>query len=106
GRVAVRSGDETFVARAGDYVSQPAGVPQTFFVLDEQPAVLLQIHAHDDFLNFIRQAGKLATIHTQPPDQPLNFDALYQIAAATGQPVIGPPMTAEEAARIVLAAEQ
>ena len=100
GRMAVRSGDETFVARAGDYVSQPAGVPQTFFALDENPAVLLQTHANEDFLNFIRQVGEPATNHALPPDQPLDFDMLYKVAAETGQPVIGPPMTADEAAMI------
>ena len=106
GRIAVRSGDHTFVAHAGDYVAQPAGVPQTFFVLDHQPAVLLQTHTNDDFLNFIREAGLPATNRTHAPDQPLDFEALYKIAAATGQPVIGPPMTEAEAAAIVAEAEQ
>jgi mannose-6-phosphate isomerase-like protein (cupin superfamily) len=106
GRMAIRSGDKTFVAQAGDYVSQPAGVPQTFFALDEKPAILLQTHANEDFLNFIRQVGVPATDRTQPPDQPLDFDELYRVAAATGQPVIGPPMTADEAAMIVSTAEQ
>ena len=106
GRMAIRSGGETFVARAGDYVSQPAGVPQTFFALDEQPAVLLQTHANDDFLNFIRQVGVPATDRTYPPDQPLDFDALYKAAADTGQPVIGPPMTEAEATTISSAAER
>jgi mannose-6-phosphate isomerase-like protein (cupin superfamily) len=105
GRMAVRSGDETFVARAGDYVSQPAGVPQTFFALDGNPSVLLQTHANDDFLNFIRQAGVPATDRIHPPDQALDFDELYRIAAATGQPVIGPPMTEEEAISIASATE-
>ncbi len=106
GRLAVRCGDETFVAHAGDYVSQPPGVPHTFFALDEKPAVMLQTHANDDFLRFIHQAGVPATSRIQPPDQPLDFDALYQVAAATGQPVIGPPMTAAEAAMIVSTAER
>jgi mannose-6-phosphate isomerase-like protein (cupin superfamily) len=106
GRMAIRSGDETLVAQAGDYVSQPAGVPQTFFALDDKPAVLLQTHANDDFLNFIRQAGVPATDRTQPPDQPLDFDMLYKFAADTGQPVIGPPMTEDEAAMIDSTAER
>ena len=106
GRMAMRSGDETFVAQAGDYVSQPAGVPQTFFALDEKPAVLLQTHANEDFLNFIRRVGEPATDRTQAPDQPLDFDMLYRVAAETGQPVIGPPMTEDEAAMIVAAADQ
>jgi mannose-6-phosphate isomerase-like protein (cupin superfamily) len=60
GRIAVRCGDDTLVARAGDYVSQPKGVPHTFFVLDDQPAVILQTHDGEDFLNFIKQAQILA----------------------------------------------
>jgi mannose-6-phosphate isomerase-like protein (cupin superfamily) len=106
GHMAIRSGDETFVAHAGDYVSQPAGVPQTFFALDGKPAVLLQTHANDDFLNFIRQAGVAATDRINLPDQPLDFDQLYKLAAATGQPVIGPPMMEDEAARIASEAER
>jgi mannose-6-phosphate isomerase-like protein (cupin superfamily) len=105
-RMAIRSGDETLVAQAGDYVSQPAGVPQTFFALDGKPAVLLQTHANDDFLSFIRRASVPATDRTQPPDQPLDFDMLYKLAADTGQPVIGPPMTEAEAAMIASAAER
>ena len=105
GRLAVRSGDKAFVARAGDYVSEPAGVPQTLFALDGKPAVLLQTHAEDDFLNFIHQAGVPATDRSQPPTEPLDFDKLFKIAAATGQQVIGPPMTAVEAERIASEAE-
>ena len=81
------------------------GRQKTFFALDEKPAALLQTHANDDFLNFIRQVGEPATNRTQPPDQPLDFDMLYKVAAETGQPVIGPPMTESEAAMIVSASE-
>ena len=51
GRIAVRCGDDVLVAEAGDYVCQPKGVPHTFFVLDDQPAVILQTHDGDSFLN-------------------------------------------------------
>ncbi len=61
---------------------------------------------NEDFLNFIRQVGELATDRTQPPDQPLDFDMLYRVVAETGQPVIGPPMTEDEAAKIVVTAQQ
>jgi hypothetical protein len=74
----------------------PAVVSQTFFALDEKPAVLLQTYANGDFLNFIRQVGVPATNRIQPPDQPLDFDVLYKVAAATGQPVIDSPITAAE----------
>lgn len=78
----------------------------SIFALDEKPAVLLQIHANEDFLNYIRQVGDPATNRTQPPDQPFDFDMLYRVAAETGQPVIGPPMTKDEAAKIVAASVQ
>jgi len=103
GQIAVRCGNDTFVARAGDYVSQPKGVPHTFFVLGDQPTRILQTHDGEDFLNFIKQAGIAVTGPVrQPEDQP-DVDWLYQIADATGQPVTGPPMSAEEAAQILAA---
>jgi len=107
GRLAVRCGDETFVAGPGDYVSLPHGVPHTFFVLDDQPAIMMQVHTDGSFLDFIRQVGVPATDRTPPrPDGPPDLDALYQVAAATGQPVIGPPMSADEAAAVAAAAAQ
>jgi hypothetical protein len=82
-------------------VSQPKGVPHTFFVLDDKPAVTLQTHDGDSFLNFIRQAGVAATGPIPPDGEPPDLDWLFQVAASTGQPVIGPPMSAQEAARIL-----
>jgi mannose-6-phosphate isomerase-like protein (cupin superfamily) len=105
GRIAMRCGDETFVASPGDYVSLPHGVPHTFFVLGEQPAVMIQVHGDGSFLDFIRQVGAPATNAAAPATQgPPDFDAMYRVAAATGQPVIGPPMSADEAAAVSAAA--
>ena len=105
GRIAVRCGEDVLVARPGDYVSQPKGVPHTFFVLDGQPAVILQTHDRDDFLNFIKQAGVPAAGPVPPAGEQPDTDRLFQIAASTGQPVIGPPMTEEEAAQILAASD-
>lgn len=102
GRLIVRSGEETDIAEAGDYVSLPAGVPQTLYALDE-PAVLLQTHAREDFLEFIRRAGVPMTPGSTPPDGPLDFERLHEIAGATGQRVVGPPMSDDEAERIAAA---
>jgi mannose-6-phosphate isomerase-like protein (cupin superfamily) len=103
GTIAVRCGDDTFVAQAGDYVSQPKGVPHTFFVLGDQSARILQTHDGEDFLNFIKQAGIPAAGPVPPAGDQPDLNWLYQIADATGQPVTGPPMSAEEAAQILAA---
>ena len=61
---------------------------------------MLQVHADDSFLRFIREARLLAASRTLPPAGPIDLDAAFQIAARTGQPVVGPPMSEEEAAVI------
>jgi quercetin dioxygenase-like cupin family protein len=105
GRIAVRCGEDVLVARPGDYVSQPKGVPHTFYVLDDQPAVILQTHDGDSFLNFIKQAGVPAGASADsPPAGESDMEAMLAIAAATGQPVIGPPMSGQEVEQILATA--
>jgi len=96
GELAVRCADQTFVARAGDYVSLPKGVPHTLRVISTDEAVLLQTHDGPDFLHFIRAVGVPAS-QPRPDLAALNFEAMNTVAGQTGQPVLGPPMTAEEA---------
>jgi len=88
------------IRHAGDYVALPHGVPHTFRVVGDEPGVMLQVHADDSFLRFIRKAGQPAPSRTLPPGRALvtDMDAAIQTAARTGQPVIGPPMSDEEAA--------
>ena len=100
GRMAWKCGGDTFVAKAGDYVALPAEVPHTFFVLDGEPASFLQTHADDSFMNFIRAVGVRATGPTLPASGPLDREAVLKAAAETGQPIIGPPMTGDEAKAI------
>jgi mannose-6-phosphate isomerase-like protein (cupin superfamily) len=104
GELAVRCGDDTFVARAGDYVSLPEGIPHTLRVVSDQEAVLLQTHAAASFLNFIKAVGIPAT-DPRPDMAMLDFAAMNRVAGETGQPVVGPPMSAEEATAIVATAQ-
>jgi quercetin dioxygenase-like cupin family protein len=97
GRMVWKCGEDTFVAKAGDYVALPAGVPHTFFVVDDAPATLLQTHADDSFLEFIRAVGTRAEGPNLPPPRPLDREAVQRAAAETGQPIQGPPMTSDEA---------
>jgi mannose-6-phosphate isomerase-like protein (cupin superfamily) len=102
GRLAVRCGDETFVASPGDYVSLPAEVPHTLRVVSDEEAVMLQTHSGETFLEFIRRVGVPAA-QARPNLSTLDFGAMNDVAAQTGHPVLGPPMSAEEAAAIVQA---
>ncbi|HTS97488.1 MAG TPA: cupin domain-containing protein [Streptosporangiaceae bacterium] len=101
GQLAMRCGDETFAVEPGAYVALPHGVPHTFRVVGDQPAVMLQVHADDSFLTFVKAVGQPAAGRTLPADaSAMDMDAALKIAAQTGQPVVGPPMTDEEAALI------
>ena len=65
--------------------------------------MLFQIHAAASFLNFIKAVGIPAT-RPRPDVATLDFAAMNAVAGETGQPVLGPPMSAEEAQEIVAAA--
>ena len=102
GRLAIRCGEQAFAVSPGDYVALPHGVPHTFRVVSDEPAVMLQVHGDDSFLRFVRAAGQPAPSRTLPPGglPAGDMEAALQAAARTGQPVIGPPMSEEEAALI------
>lgn len=103
GELVLRSGNDSFVARAGDYVSLPKGVPHTLGNIGEEEAILLQTHDGPSFLNFIRAVGVPAT-QPRPDLSTVDFAAMNRVAAETGQPVLGPPMSTDEAAAIRAAA--
>jgi hypothetical protein len=67
---------------------------------------MLQVHTDDSFLRFIQAVGVPAATPTLPASTQLGipFDDMPRIAADTGQPVIGPPMSDDEARRIASAA--
>jgi Cupin domain len=88
GQLAMRCGEDTFVATAGDYV------------VGDQEAVLLQTHDADSFLVFIRRIG-IPCDQPQPDPASLDYAAMNHVAGETGQPVLGPPMPQEEARAII-----
>jgi len=49
GRMAVRCGDEEYIAEAGNWVSMPRGVPHTFRVVGDHPARILTVHDNATF---------------------------------------------------------
>jgi hypothetical protein len=96
----MRCGDDTFVATAGDYVSLPKGVPHALSNVGEEEAVLLQTHDADSFLTFIRRVGIPSDL-PRPDPASLDHPAMNTVAGQTGQPVLGPPLTLEEAQAII-----
>jgi hypothetical protein len=75
-------------------------VPHALSNVGTEEAVLLQTHDADSFLTFIRRVGIPGD---QPPPDPasLDYPAMNNVAGETGQPVLGPPMSAEEARAII-----
>jgi hypothetical protein len=84
-------------------VSGELALPHTLHVMSPEEAVLLQTHDGPDFLNFIRAVGIPAS-QPKPDLATMDFEAMNVIAGQTGQPVIGPPMSEDEAAAIVSSA--
>ncbi|HTQ87945.1 MAG TPA: cupin domain-containing protein [Streptosporangiaceae bacterium] len=100
GQLAMRCGDDTFVASAGDYVCLPKGVPHALRNLAAEEAVLLQTHDADSFLTFIRRVG-IPGGQPRPDPASLDYEAMNDVAGQTGTPVLGPPMSEEEARAII-----
>ena len=65
GQMVVRCGDQMLLARAGDWLSLPRGVPHAFRV-GRQPARILLVHDNDSFLQLIRDLGQPAGARQLP----------------------------------------
>jgi mannose-6-phosphate isomerase-like protein (cupin superfamily) len=100
GQLAIRCGDDSFTAAAGDYVSLPKGIPHTVSNIGTGDAVLLQTHDADSFLTFIRTVG-IPADQPRPDPASLDYAAMNEVAGQTGQPVLGPPMSPQEAQAII-----
>jgi hypothetical protein len=62
--------------------------------------VLLQTHDADSFLTFIRRVG-IPGDQPRPDPASLDYAAMNDVAGQTGTPVLGLPMSEEEARAII-----
>jgi len=65
-----------------------------------EEAVLLQTHDADSFLTFIRRVG-VPGGQLRPDPSSLDYAAMNEVAGQAGTPVLGPPMSEEEARAIM-----
>jgi glyoxylate utilization-related uncharacterized protein len=102
GEMAVRCGDDEYVARAGHWVSMPRGVPHSFRVVGDQPARILTVHDNSTFRDFVEELGA-PTAERVPPPVP-SFPTMDDLARAANRHdlrPVGPPMTEEQAQALV-----
>jgi quercetin dioxygenase-like cupin family protein len=98
GEIVVRSGDQMWLARPGQWVSLPRGIPHSFRVVGQVPARMLGVHADTGFVEFVHDLGKPAAARELPPpgDGP-SLEDLSRSMAEHDVIVAGPSMTEEEA---------
>jgi mannose-6-phosphate isomerase-like protein (cupin superfamily) len=103
GELVVRCGDETQVVGPGHWVSMPRGIPHTFRVVGDRPARILLVHDNASFRDLIRDLGVPAGAHVVP-DAPVfpPMQELARIAASHDLTPIGPPLSSEDAAALLV----
>jgi mannose-6-phosphate isomerase-like protein (cupin superfamily) len=70
GKVGVQVGDEVRVARPGDLVFKPRGIPHAFWNAGDEPARALEIISPAGFERYFAEvAPLLPPNHTGPPDE-------------------------------------
>ena len=102
GRMAVRCGDDEYIAEAGHWVSMPRGVPHAFRVVGDRPARILTVHDNATFRDFVAELG-VPTAERVPPPSPSfpPFDELARVANSHDINPAGPPMTEEQAQALI-----
>jgi mannose-6-phosphate isomerase-like protein (cupin superfamily) len=81
---------EPVVLGPGEFALAPRGIPHTYRVTGEAPAVMLV--TADGFAGFVRDAGVPAERHELPVlDGPPDVERLARIAADHGITLLGPP---------------
>lgn len=90
-------GGEDILARAGDTLVAPKGVPHTFAVTAHEGATWLTVTNHGDFERMVRAIARPAAHDGLPPPMggPSTAEAaaLEQACRAHGIVLIGPPLT-------------
>ena len=77
----------------------PEGVPPALSDVGDEEAVLLQTHHAESFLTFNRRVGAPGDL-PKPDLASLDDAAMKAVAGETRMPVLGPPMSREEAQAI------
>jgi quercetin dioxygenase-like cupin family protein len=80
GEIGVQVGDEVRVARPGDLVFKPRGVPHAFWNAGDKPARALEIISPAGFERYFAEIAPLLPTHPGPPDE----DALLPVMAKYG----------------------
>jgi mannose-6-phosphate isomerase-like protein (cupin superfamily) len=102
GQMALRCGDDEYVAQPGDWISMPRGVPHSFRVVGDRPARILAVHDNATFRDFVDELGEHTDLRVPPPNPSFPaLEALRDAAHAHDLAPVGPPMTEDEAQEIV-----
>jgi mannose-6-phosphate isomerase-like protein (cupin superfamily) len=97
GLMVLRCGDEVRVARGGEWVPFPRGVPHTFRVVDG-PARILMVHADDSFMALFKEVGRPLRDGDHPTTEGgPTPEQLERAMAAHGISTVGPCMEEPEA---------
>ena len=99
GLLAMRCGEQTFAVGPGGYVALPPAyrTPSGWWAMSPPSCCRCTPMTRSCVSSGRPAAGGQPDL---PPAGPIDLDAAFQMAARTGQPVVGPPMSEEEAAVI------
>ena len=75
GEVTFQLADEIIVARPGDFVLKPRGIPHAFWNASDEPCAFLELISPAGFENFFRAIGKL-----WDPEREPDFEKFYALA--------------------------
>jgi mannose-6-phosphate isomerase-like protein (cupin superfamily) len=102
GQMALRCGDDEYVAEPGMWISLPRAVPHGFRVVGDRPARILVVHDNHSFLDFVAALGEPTDQRVPPPNPRFpSMEELGRAAHANDLTPAGPPMTEDQAHDIV-----